>query len=52
MAPISTMIRDPFVRLAFERAERDAGQAPAEVAPRPVTLDGGAAEHQSAEAQS
>lgn len=27
MTPLSQLIRDPFVRAAFERAERDMGQA-------------------------
>jgi hypothetical protein len=41
---ISLMIRDPFVRSAFERAERD-GLAPDLVeVDRPRILDGGAAE--------
>jgi hypothetical protein len=42
--PLSSLIRDPVVRAAFQRAERDLGRAfaiPAQ--PRPV-LAGGAAE--------
>jgi hypothetical protein len=40
--PLSTLFRDPYVRAAFEAAERD-GLAPALVeTDRPRTLDGGA----------
>ena len=35
VAPLSTLIRDPFVRRAFERAEREDGTAPATVAADP-----------------
>lgn len=39
--PLSTLFNDPFLRAAFERAERDQGDAAAAaVCPRP-TLDGG-----------
>ena len=41
--PISTLIRDPFVRAAFQRAERDQGQAFAIPMPRNPVLAGGAA---------
>lgn len=42
---ISLMIRDPFVRSAFERAERD-GSSPSLVAvDRPQIVNGGAAKH-------
>ena len=41
---LSTLFRDPFVRTAFEAAERD-GLAPAMAeVDQPRTLDGGAAE--------
>lgn len=40
--PLSQLIRDPFVRAAFERSERD-GLAPVAVeATAPKTLTGGA----------
>lgn len=42
--PLSSLIADPFVRAAFERAERDQGPAFAvPTAPRP-RFQGGAAE--------
>jgi hypothetical protein len=41
--PISSLIRDPMVRAAFLRAERDNGQAFAVTTPRPPVLSGGAA---------
>lgn len=42
-APLSTLIRDPFVRRAFERAEREDGTAPAVAAVEPrKPLQGGA----------
>lgn len=40
--PLSSLFRDPLVRSAFERAERDNGEAFAIVPTRPVTLEGGA----------
>jgi hypothetical protein len=40
----SSLIRDPVVRAAFERAERDYGQSFAIPDEPPLTLDGGAAE--------
>jgi hypothetical protein len=40
---LSTAIRDPFVRRAFERAEREDGTVPARVAQQPrKTVLGGA----------
>ena len=42
MHPLSHMIRDPFVRAAFERAERDGGAPVVADEPAPV-LSGGAA---------
>jgi hypothetical protein len=41
---ISALIKDPVVRAAFERAERDCGQTFAIPNDRPKVLDGGAAE--------
>jgi hypothetical protein len=42
-SPLSSLIRDPFVRRAFERAEREDGTAPAVVAVEPrKPLQGGA----------
>jgi hypothetical protein len=41
---LSTLIRDPVVRAAFERAERDYGQTFAIPDDPPHTLNGGAAE--------
>ena len=41
--PISSLIRDPVVRAAFQRAERDNGQAFAIPMPRSPVLAGGAA---------
>lgn len=43
-ARLSSLIRDPVVRAAFERAERDCGQTFAIPNDRPRMLDGGAAE--------
>jgi hypothetical protein len=40
---LSSLISDPFVRSAFERAERDEGPQPIE-AKAPKVLSGGAAE--------
>jgi hypothetical protein len=42
MPPLSSLIRDPFVRRAFERAERDFGQACGVPVDRPRGLTGGA----------
>ena len=42
---LSSLIRDPVVRAAFERAERDYGQTFAIPGDRPQVLNGGAAEH-------
>jgi hypothetical protein len=42
--PISSLIRDPAVRAAFERAERDQGQAFVVSTPRRPVLAGGAAQ--------
>jgi hypothetical protein len=42
--PLSSLIRDPFVRAAFERAERDQGLTFAVTPPRAPELTGGAAE--------
>lgn len=41
---LSSIIRDPIVRAAFERAERDYGQTFAIPDDPPEVLDGGAAE--------
>jgi hypothetical protein len=42
-AQLSTLIRDPFVRRAFERAAREHGTAPAIVAQEPrKPMQGGA----------
>jgi hypothetical protein len=41
---LSDLIRDPIVREAFRRAERDFGQAFAVPTDRPQVLNGGAAE--------
>lgn len=41
--PLSTLFRDPFVRRAFERAEKDGGASFAVPAPRRPVLSGGAA---------
>jgi len=41
---LSSLISDPVVRAAFERAERDYGQAFAIPSDPPRVLDGGAAE--------
>jgi hypothetical protein len=41
---LSSLIRDPIVRAAFERAERDYGQTFAIPNDRPKVLVGGAAE--------
>ena len=41
--PISSLIRDPIVRAAFLRAERDNGQAFTIPTPRAPVLSGGAA---------
>lgn len=48
-APLSSLIRDPAVRAAFERAERDSGQAFAIPTPRAPVLNGGAAQKREAE---
>lgn len=40
---LSSLIRDPFVRAAFERAERDAGATPVEPPRQNKPLQGGAA---------
>lgn len=48
--PLSSLIRDPFVRAAFERAERDQGFACAIAARPDPELDGGAAEQPQMEA--
>jgi hypothetical protein len=42
---LSSMILDPFVRAAFDRAERDDGHAICVSNERPRTFGGGAAEH-------
>jgi hypothetical protein len=42
---VSSMIRDPFVRAAFERSERDDGRYCCTKNVRPRTLEGGNAEH-------
>ena len=44
MPPLSSLFRDPFLRDAFKRAERDHGHAFAVPVDPPRTLDGGAAE--------
>jgi hypothetical protein len=41
---LSSLFRDQLVRSAFERAERDSGNAFAVTPQNPVTLAGGAAE--------
>lgn len=46
--PLSSLIRDPAVRAAFERAERDNGQAFAVPTPRAPVLAGGAAQKREA----
>jgi hypothetical protein len=40
---LSSLIRDPFVRAAFEAAERDGLATPAVLIDNPPSLDGGAA---------
>ena len=40
---LSSLIRDPFVRAAFERAERDTGATPVESPRQNKPLQGGAA---------
>lgn len=40
---LSTLFRDPFVRAAFERAEKDGGASFAVSAPRRPVLSGGEA---------
>jgi len=45
----SKLFRDPFLREAFARAERDNGDTFAIVPVRPITLAGGAAEPMEAE---
>lgn len=40
---LSSLIRDPFVRAAFEAAERDGSAPSLAVADRPRPLNGGAA---------
>jgi hypothetical protein len=48
---ISSLIRDPFVRAAFERAERDNGEAFAiQPAPEPELTGGAAAEMEMVDA--
>ena len=42
--PLSSLIADPFVRVAFERAERDFGSMFAILPVREPELEGGAAE--------
>jgi hypothetical protein len=42
--PLSALIKDPIVRAAFQRAERDYGQSFAIPDDPPNELDGGAAE--------
>lgn len=44
MQSLSHLIRDPVVREAFQRAERDYGQTFAIPDDPPAVLDGGAAE--------
>lgn len=46
--PLSSLIRDPAVRAAFERAERDNGQAFAISTPHSPVLAGGAAQKREA----
>jgi hypothetical protein len=41
---LSDLIRDPIVRAAFQRAERDYGQSFVVPSDRPQVLNGGAAE--------
>ena len=40
---VSHLFRDPVLRAVFAAGERDDGPAPVLTAPRPRTLDGGAA---------
>lgn len=40
--PLSSLFRDPAVRDAFRRAERDDGAALAVLAPKPAPVSGGA----------
>jgi hypothetical protein len=40
---VSHLFRDPVLRAVFAAGERDSGAAPVMSAPRPRTLDGGAA---------
>lgn len=40
--PLSSLFRDPKLRRAFERSERDNGDAFAVPAPKPVPAPGGA----------
>lgn len=47
--PLSKLFRDPLVRDAFERAERDFGSAFAVLPTNPSTLAGGAAENMEVE---
>ena len=44
MSPLSSLFRDPFLRDAFKRAERDGGDTAAVAIVRPRTRDGGAVE--------
>ncbi|SEL38908.1 hypothetical protein SAMN04515666_103600 [Bosea lupini] len=41
-SPLSSLFRDPALRRAFERAERDDGAAFAVPAPKPAPISGGA----------
>lgn len=41
--PLSSLFRDPFVRAAFQRAEKDGGASFAVPAPRRPVLTGGEA---------
>ena len=41
--PLSSLFRDPALRRAFERVERDLGDAFAVPAPKPAPVQGGAA---------
>jgi hypothetical protein len=43
MFRVSHLFRDPVLRAIFAAGERDSGAAPVMSAPRPRTLDGGAA---------
>jgi hypothetical protein len=45
--PLSSLCRDPFVRSAFEQAERDNGPLPVEATVRPTILTGGAIQRTS-----